>query len=196
MVRKVRSFFKWITKEQCDIEDIRYQCGKQPPFSTLVHPPIGMSEAELSALLLKNKIDISLFGNDQTKTLRDLSLELVRGESSLRNDSDGKLVRVVEQVLLKLVNSEDETILVQTDVTHPNQEKVEAKRLPATKRRPDENVFFAAKKILRKMLNIDENSVSFDGTDVEFAEEDRQSKAYPEFRTIRRKRIVTGRLSR
>jgi len=99
-------------------------------------------------------------------------------------------------VLLKLVNSEDDTILVQTHVTHPNEAKVELKRLPATKRRPDENVFFAAKKIMRKMLNMEENNVIFDGVNVEFAEEDRISKSYPQLKTIRRKRTVTGHLER
>jgi len=188
--------FKWTTQEQCDFEEIRYGCPKVWPFSALVPAPIGMNEKELGAILSKHKIDISQFGQGEARTLRDFSVELLKGEAKLIEQTDGGIARVVEPVLLKLINSENERVLVQTEVIYPSGTKAERKCLPGTERRPDENVFFAAKRIVRKMLNIAENNVTLDCDCAEFVEDEQNSSAYPGLRTLVRKRIVTARLSR
>jgi len=192
----VSKVFKWLTRQQCDSDGIKYKVPKKWSFSALVHAPIGVNERDLRALLSKHKVDVSKFGQGKTKTLQAFSAELLKGEATLIPDADGGIVRVVEQVLLKLINSENGAVLVQTDATYADDTKVELNRLPGAKRRPDENVFFAAKTILREGLMIVENDVNFSGEVVDSVEEEFQSLSYPGLRTLYRKRIVTGWLSR
>jgi len=63
-------------------------------------------------------------------------------------------------------------------------------RLPAVKRRPDENPFWAAKRVLCSVLRISENLVTIDPNHVLFAEEEAASQAYMGLPTIYRKLVI------
>jgi len=189
--------FKWVRRKQCDSDGIQYKSPTAWTFSALVQAPIGKKEEDLSAFLTANNIDISQFGQGKAKTLQDFSSELCAGDSTLVHDPDGSIVRVVEPVLVKLVNGENEKVLMQIEQTLADGTKVSLNRLPGTIRRPDENMFFAARRVIEKGMKINPNSVDFCVTDVETVEEeDKESAAYPGLRTLYQKRIVTARLTR
>jgi len=109
-------------------------------------------------------------------------------------DDKGQVLRVVDLVVVLIVNSVTKRILVQTEQVHANGQKVILDRLPATKRRPDENQFLSARRILRKQLKMDENHVNIDATNVSLIEEEKDSPSYPGLRTVYRKRIITAHL--
>mmetsp|Transcript_126589 Transcript_126589/g.218421 ORF Transcript_126589/g.218421 Transcript_126589/m.218421 type:complete len:767 (-) Transcript_126589:152-2452(-) len=189
-------FFQWMTDKQCAQKNVKYKAPEDEEVSGLVATPIGMTEEELRAYLQANKVDVSLFGQNHTKTLKDYSAELIKGESSLMQDAGGSLTRVVDVVVIKLVHSVTQSILVQTEQSYPDGTKVPLKRLPGAKRRPDENQFLTAKRILKRQLKVDENHVTYDAKDVQVVEEEKESLAYPGLRTVYRKRIITAMLAK
>jgi serine/threonine protein kinase len=189
--------FEWKTTAQCDKDKVTYKAPDEgDEVSGLVQAPIGMNEEQLEKYLRDNKVDMTKFGIGQAKTLKDISGELMKGESTLMLDQDGKLIRVVDVVVIKLVHSVSQSILVQTRQTLPSGEATELKRLPGAKRRPDENQFLTARRILKRQLKIEENHVTLDAQNVQVAEEDKTSLAYPGLRTTYRKRIITATLSK
>merc|ERR1711865_518879 len=106
--------------------------------------------------------------------------------------ADGSLIRIVDVVVIKLIHSVTGSILVQTEQTFPNGEKIQLKRLPGAKRRPDENQFLTARRILKRQLKVEENHVTLDASGVQVAEEEKESLAYPGLRTVYRKRVITA----
>jgi len=194
---KNTKYFAWKMDKDCAKLGIKF---KQPEdgddVSGLVQAPIGLEEAALLEYFKKNNVDISKFGQGQAKTLKDISAELIKGESSLMNDTDGSVIRIVDVVVIKLVHSVTQSILVQTEQTFPDGAKVSLKRLPGAKRRPDENQFLTARRILKRQLKVEENHVSLDAGGVQVAEEEKDSLAYPGLRTIYRKRIITATLAK
>jgi len=128
--------------------------------------------------------------------LKDISAELIKGESSLMQDTDGSLVRTVDVVVLKLIHAVSNSVLVQTEQTFPDGTKATLIRLPGAKRRPDENQFLTARRVLKRQLKVEENHVTLSKDGVQIAEEEKVSVAYPGLRTIYRKRIITATLSR
>merc|ERR1712050_216797 len=121
-----------------------------------------------------------------------ISAELIKGESSLMQDKHGGLVRVVDVVVIKLIHPDSGKILVQTQQAFPDGHKVELKRLPGAKRRPDENQFLTVRRILKRQLKIGENHVTIDAASVQVAEEERNSNTFPGLSTVYRKRIITA----
>jgi len=194
---KNTKYFAWKTDKECDKLNIKY---KQPEegdeVSGLVQAPIGLEEEELKKYFEKNKVDITKFGAGQAKMLKDISAELIKGESSLMQDQDGSVIRIVDVVVIKLVHSVTQSILVQTEQTFPDGAKVSLKRLPGAKRRPDENQFLTARRILKRQLKVEENHVTLDASGVQVAEEEKDSLAYPGLRTVYRKRIITATLAK
>mmetsp|Transcript_123867 Transcript_123867/g.231814 ORF Transcript_123867/g.231814 Transcript_123867/m.231814 type:complete len:774 (+) Transcript_123867:158-2479(+) len=190
-------FFQWMTDKQCTQKKIKYKAPEEgEEVSGLVQAPIGMAEDELRSYLEANKVDVSKFGQNKTKTLKDISSELIKGESSLMQDAEGNLMRVVDVVVIKLVHSVTQSILVQTEQSYPDGTKVPLKRLPGAKRRPDENQFLTARRILKRQLKVEENHVTLNAGDVQVVEEEKESLAYPGLRTVYRKRIITAMLSK
>jgi len=177
--------------------NVKYKAPEEgEEVSGLVQAPIGLEEEELRKYFEANKVDISQFGTGQAKTLKDISAEMIKGESSLMQDADGSLIRIVDVVVIKLIHSVTGSILVQTEQTFPNGEKIQLKRLPGAKRRPDENQFLTARRILKRQLKVEENHVTLDASGVQVAEEEKQSLAYPGLRTVYRKRIITATLAK
>lgn len=190
-------YFAWMNDKECAKAGVKIKAPEEgSEVSGLVQAPIGLSEDELRKHFEANKIDISKFGIGQAKTLKDISSELIKGESSLMQQQDGTTVRTVDVVVLKLIHAVTNSILVQTQQTFPDGTKASLKRLPGAKRRPDENQFLTARRVLKRQLKVEENHVALDANSVQVTEEEKDSNAYPGVRTIYRKRIITASLSR
>merc|ERR1712228_514433 len=86
---------------------------------------------------------------------------------------------------------ETNEVLVQTEQILPDRKVNELNRLPGGKRRPDENQFLSARRILRKQLDADENQVKFSEI-VKFVEEEKSSPTYPGVSTLYRKRLINA----
>merc|ERR1719362_1823057 len=125
------------------------------------------------------------FGEGKMKAFSD---ELVKGEAALVPKPDGTLQRVVDIVILKVMRGTE--VLVET------QEIIKGKSntlnwLPAVKRRPDENMYLAAKRCLQRCCGISENAVKFNTSTVLIAEEEKESQQFPGLPSLYRKRIIT-----
>merc|ERR1711879_690339 len=107
----------------------------------------------------------------------------------------GSLLRIVDIVVLKLSRQDKSDFLVETVEKLENKRQNRLDRLPAIKRRPDENQFVAMRKLLKR-LRIDENFVFLDNMKVSVYEEGKESPSYPGIATLYRKRVISGELSR
>lgn len=197
---KNTKYFAWMTDKQLSSSGVTFKAPTEgSEVSGLVQAPIGLEEEALRKYFQANGIDLEKFGIGQAKTLKDISAELIKGESSLMTKNEGAktvLVRTVDVVVLKLVHAVTQSILVQTEQTFPDGTKATLERLPGAKRRPDENQFLTARRVLKRQLKVEENHVTLDASNVQVAEEEKDSLAYPGLQTIYRKRVITATLSR
>jgi len=188
-------FFAWFSEEECAAKGIELRAPESgADFSSLVPAPIGLTVDALGKYLKANNIDPRMFGENYAQALRELSIELVTGESSLMI-SGQRVVRIVDVVLLKITKPGTNDLLVvasEASLSGIKNEIVVQNRLPGTKRRPDENHFLAAKRILERQLKINENSVNLDGKNVQIIEEAKDSKTYKGLHTVYRKRIISA----
>jgi len=184
-------FFSWMTEEECIRLNVRLSGSDQSAnVSDLVPAPIGLKVRALERYLRANSVDPSLFGQGQAKTLQELSAELTSGESSLMTSPHGELVRLVDVVLLKIFRARRREVLVVTRAKQDETEEVGLNRLPGTKRRPDENHFLAAKRVLSRQLLLSEDRVKLD-QGVHIVQEDKDSPSYPGLQTVYVKRIIS-----
>eukprot|EP00747_Dinoflagellata_sp_TGD_P095108 gnl/TRDRNA2_/TRDRNA2_166350_c0_seq2.p1 gnl/TRDRNA2_/TRDRNA2_166350_c0~~gnl/TRDRNA2_/TRDRNA2_166350_c0_seq2.p1 ORF type:complete len:778 (+),score=217.81 gnl/TRDRNA2_/TRDRNA2_166350_c0_seq2:90-2423(+) len=191
---KNTKFFVWLTeKEAVQKHRVKLKAEGSEEVSGLVMAPIGMQEDDLKTYLEGCKVDVGRFGQEHAKTLKEFSTELIKGESALMQDANNAVLRVVDIVIMKIMNPVTKDLLVQTEQDYPDGTKVTLNRLPGAKRRPDENQFLTARRILRKQLKIDENQVCL-SRDVQFFEEEKPSVSYPGLRTVYRKRVITAEL--
>jgi len=179
--------FNWMTPKEAEERKVKLSPEKQE-ISMLVKAPIGYGEEALRAQLTKAGVDVSKFGTPGMKTLKEFSAELIKGESTLLQDEKGGATRVVDVVVLVVKRKGDE-VLVQTEQTSADGKRMVLNRLPGAKRRPDENHFLSARRIIRRQLEIDENQVEFD-IKVKNIEEEKSSSGYPGLKTVYRKRII------
>jgi len=188
-------FFTWMSEKQCQENRVNLRAPTNcDEVSGLVQAPIGYDEETLRAFLEEHKIDSSEFGKGQTKTLKEFSNELIKGESSLMVEKNGAVLRIVDIVLLKLTRAGSTELLVETGETRPEGFIVH-NRLPGSKRRPDENQFVTARRILRRQLMVSENCVNLHAKDVQIMEEQKDSLSYPGLTTIYRKRVIKGEIT-
>jgi len=187
-------FNQWMTQEEALANNL--QCGQrcsEANSSALVHAPIGMNEQELRARLSATGIDVNKFGQNGTRTLKDFSQELHRGEAFVQ-DVSGELVRTVNVVVIILSDPGTGRTLVQTrQMSIDGSGGTENARLPGNKCRPDENHFICARRIIRRELEIDDTVVHFD-ENVRFVEEQQPSTNYLGLKTIYRKFLISAHL--
>jgi len=162
---------------------------------SLVPAPMGLKVEALGKFLTTNRVDLTQFGKGAAKPLQDLSDELLQGECTLKCLPDGRVARVVDVVLLRIVQTGTMNILVVAKEVcdgsgHEPCDEILRGRLPGTKRRPDESQFKAAKRVLQRQINLSENEVNFDKDNVHIVEEEKDSPSYPGLHTIYRKRII------
>lgn len=184
-------FFQWMTEEDAIAQKVKLRAAGSEEVSGLVMPPLGLNEQDLLDFLDNHGVDQSGFGVNGAKSLKEFSRELMCGESTLLVDDLGKVVRVVDQVVL-IVVSPTNKILVQNAHVMPDGTEHLLNRLPAAKGRPDESQFVTARRILRKQMRIDENQVRLDPKQARIFEESRISPSYPCMRTVYRRRFITA----
>jgi len=183
-------FFTWLTDGEAEAKKVKLKVHGSH-ISTLVRAPIGLDEEALREYLKTNGIDVTQFGQNGTKSLKEFSSELIKGETRLLQVASGEILVITEVVMMILTNKENKETLVQTGQVWPDGKSSTQPRIPGAKRRPDENQFLCARRILKRQLEIDENAVRI-STDVGYLEEDRGSKSYPGLKTVYRKRVIKG----
>mmetsp|Transcript_21315 Transcript_21315/g.60353 ORF Transcript_21315/g.60353 Transcript_21315/m.60353 type:complete len:784 (+) Transcript_21315:135-2486(+) len=184
--------FRWLDEQECEDRKVQLQSNrKKSETSALVHAPIGIGEEDLKIFLDSNGVDASQFGEGTNKSLKEFSEELVKGEAALARQPDGKVIRVVDVVILKITRGTDVLVEVEEEVKGT---KKSLNRLPAVKRRPDENMFLAAHRAIAKNLKMNDNFIILNPLNVLIAEEEKQSAAYCGLPTLYRKRIVAAEL--
>jgi hypothetical protein len=185
--------FKWLTEQELQKNGINYRApAGQDHVSGLVQAPIGLSEEELVKFLLENNVDPKKFGQNNTKSLKDFSNELLKGESSLMVQSDGRLLRVVDIVIMMLQKEGTDDVLIEASEKFPDGRSSVLNRLPGSKRRPDENHFVTAQRVLKRQLKMDENVVNLNSKDVKVVEAMQESHSYPGLSSLYRKRIISA----
>lgn len=192
--KKNTKFFSWMTEKAAIAKQAKLRPEGSEEVSGLVAAPIGLNEDDLTKYLKEHGVDTTAFGGKSARSLKEFSTELIKGESSLMLDSDGKVMRVVDLIIMKIVNPGTMDVLVQTEQSFSDQTKNMLNRLPGAKRRPDENQFLTARRLLRKQLKIDENNCVLDAKNVQYYEEEKSSAAFPGIRTVYRKRLIQANL--
>lgn len=183
--------FQWRTEAECQAMGVILRAPVQgTEISPLVHAPVGISEDDLEVFLRTNHMDITKFGVDGVKTLKEFSEELVKGEAQLIRKPDGNLIRLVDVVILKCVRKSKDVVVAVSELTCTGSDVLE--RLPAVKRRADENPFWAAKRVLSNVLKISEDLVEMDQNNVVLVEEEAMSKAYAGLPTIYRRLVISA----
>jgi hypothetical protein len=158
--------------------------------SALVHAPVGLDKDELELFFKKNNVDASAFGKNGSKSIEAFSKELIAGEAVLQKGKDGKVARIVDVLTLKVQKPNGDLLMEVSETTGDGSTK-QLNRLPAVKRRSDENVFLAAHRVMTSVLHLDSNFVKL-SEEVVCVEEITESTNYPGIKTAYNKRIVTG----
>lgn len=186
-------YFIWMSKNEALSKKVKVRVTGSEGASGLVAPPIGMQVDDLRLYLQRHNIDVSLYGQGSAKTLAAFSNELTKGESNLTTAANGDLLRVVDIINLKVVHPTGD-ILVQTRLECSDGTEKLYKRLPGAGRRPEENMFLTARRLLRKTLRMEDNDVIFDPSEVLYQEEERQSSSFPGMKTLYRKNLIKANL--
>merc|ERR1712129_529794 len=183
--------YQWFDEAKCKQLDIRLKGDTKKEFSSLVHAPVSPKEEDIQKQLKDAGVDYTRWPPGKFKIFCD---ELSKGEAALV-DVDGKLLRVVDIVVVKVTKDTKEVLAeVEEEVGDPDGEVVRntLNWLPAVKRRPDENMYVAGKRCVNKYLGIDENAVIFNTGSVLIAEEEKESQTFPRLKSLYRKRIITA----
>lgn len=187
--------YQWLTERQCLEKDISLTAPTEGEYvSCLVRAPVGLEEEALGKYLEENGVDLSRFGEANSKNLGELADELIKGESALIRQPDGLIKRVVDVVLLRLVKADSGEVLIEESERFPDGETLAHNRLPGGKRRPDENQFLAAKRLVARNIKVDPNYIGFNKNDVRVVEEETNSNSFPGLRTLYRKRILSAQI--
>lgn len=183
---------QWMTEEEAVAAYVKVDVESSVS-SSLVQAPIGLKEEELTAYLTELKVDVSQYGRQGAKTLKQLSDELVKGEVQVGTDKNGVPVVVSEVVNLCIHDPMRCEMLCQYKQLGSGDCAYEHLSLPCTTRRPDENEFLVAKRILKRRLRINPNTVILE-TKVRRLQEERSTNAYPGLIFVERELVITANL--
>jgi len=183
-------YLEWWTERQAVEARIKLGAEGSEEVSGLVEAPIGLQEERLAEQLEACGVDLSSFGQGVSKSLKEFSAELMQGEASLLTTKAGDAIRLVDVVLLMLKDPRNGEHLVQTEQTTPAGNRSAFERLPGARKRPDENQFLTARRVLQKQLRIDENEVQINANGVKCFEEERFTSDFPGIQTIYRTRLI------
>jgi len=186
--------YQWFTEAMCSQMRVKMGQSDQGEVSALVYAPVGFAEEELQSFMETAGVDASAFGEGNFKTLQEFSAELATGEATLQRQPDGSTLRVVDIVALVVTKPGGSgEILVEVEEVFKDGTSKKLKRLPAKKRRPDENEFLAAQNILDTVLKIAESAVKLNPNKVRLLEVKGESHSYPGIKqTLYRKRIISA----
>lgn len=184
-------YFNWMTDAQAEGKKVKLKPKGAEAISALVRAPLGMNEEALAALLKEAGHDVSKWGRDGTKTLKQFSAELIKGEASLAQGKAGEWTRIVDVVQLVIKNPASGETLVQAKQIAPDGTVTLINRLPGALRRPDLNAFLSARRVIKRQLELDENLVRLD-KNIQVVEEQKALSSYPGLKTVYRKRLIAG----
>jgi len=183
--------FMWYSAEEMEARNIMYN---YPPegqeVSPFCHAPIGMGEQDLEHALRSVGIDVTKFGVDGAKTLAEFSKELIKGDSQLAQKPDGSVIRLVDVVMLKIINSRGDVLVAASERAQNGGESEELGCLPVVKRRPDEHPLYAGRRVLSRILRVNENMVRMDEKSVRIVEEESISRAHAGMLTVVRQFVI------
>jgi len=181
--------FVWLSDEEVIQRGITI--GQPVEYSSLVYPPVGYQEEELNQFLTDGGVPLQLWGQGNNKSLSEFSEELVKGESTLRKQRDGKLVREVEVILLKIVReTADGSREILLEVGEECQgASAKRSRLPGVKKLAGEHHFWAARR-LTSLMRLHKDMVIIDAMSVRTVEETEQSTSYYGIDTHYRKTYI------
>ncbi|CAJ1366486.1 unnamed protein product [Effrenium voratum] len=83
-------FFEWMTEDEAHRRKVKLKAEGSEEVSGLVMPPVGLNEKDLSDCLQSHNVDLSRFGTNGARSLKEFSRELMSGESFLVIDASGK----------------------------------------------------------------------------------------------------------
>jgi len=192
--QKYTRVFQWMSEEECQAAGIQLRpVADENEISALVYPPVGLNEDDLMQYLSDNNVDVSKWGEGTARSVAEFSEELVKGESALLKQDNGRIVRVVDIVVLQIKKTTEEGTFVLREIEEKVGEKASAlDRLPAAKRRADEHPFASARRMISKYLHMDNNTVTIDPDDVKVSQEEQESTSYPGLLSVYRKRYMTA----
>lgn len=149
-----------------------------------------ISRTESSSVADLQDISVKVVHPQVQQRRKELMAELDadhRGEK--KGDSNKKLVRVIDVVLLRM-RTPNFQILVETEHVLPDGRQVITNRLPATKRRQGENVWATARRMVEAKLRMLDDQVNIREGFEDFEEEIKESEAYPGLSSIYRKHYI------
>lgn len=203
--RKMIRVHEWLSEKQCEAKRVKLRASEEgAEVSPLIQAccpvelgatPDGYEEDELIHYLETNGVPPAKFGTENFGTLQQFATELVKGEAHLQKTSSGAIKRVVDIIILELKAPNGEILIETEEVAFKGGAPVSLNRLPAVKRRPDENQFVALQRLITKDLQMDANWVTIDNTNVRIVEETKSSVTYPGLETEYRKRVLSALLS-
>eukprot|EP00452_MALV-II_sp_L67-6_P000234 gene235-108_t len=187
--------WNWLTKEEVNAKKLVIAGDKEEAqFNPLVAANLKVHEDKLVELLEAHKIDVSKFGDGLAASIAEFAAELSHGESSLIEDEKGSLIRVVDIVLLRVMDVDSKKMLVEVSKQKPNGQVVKKRRLPGLKRGPNDNIYGTARQMLTTLMGFEEDWFVLGHH--ELIEEEKPSESYPCLRTVYRKRFVSVKLLR
>jgi len=151
------------------------------------------SPDQIKNMFAKYSIDTSKFGKGLANNYTGIAKEIIAGECSF-GEVDNQLVRVVEVVLVRIMNRKEE-MLVETKILRRDGEQRDTRRLPGTKKRPTESTKQTAERVLSEYLRMDPRLFQLSPATEKHREEE-ESPAYPGFKTIYIKHFVDAQLMR
>merc|ERR1719296_85733 len=119
------------------------------------------------------------------------------GDASLKAMPDGRILRVVDVIVLKITRKNGDTLVqahAQAGLGGKKGKQIQGSRLPGTKRRQDENLFRACHRIMNRIMKINENIVQLEPAGVSLLNEEKPSENYTNLPTLYRRRIIPARL--
>jgi len=183
-----RTFF-WASEGACFAKGIKFRAPKEGfEISPLVPTPVGYNEEELQTFLEENNVSLDAFAKSGAGSLAKLAEELQMGDAALNRMPDGRIMRVVEVIVLQLKKKNGDMLVQAWQKDAAGSKKGE--RLPGVKRRQDENLFWAAHRAFDSLMKINENMVTMDPDKTVLIEEEKPSEVYTNLPTIYRRRII------
>merc|ERR1719161_1446106 len=146
------------------------------------------SAEEIREKFLTHGIDVSLYGQQNTRSLEQVANEVQRGESYLMESND-RILRVVDLVLVRVAEPKGR-ILVEVKHEHPDGTCTKCERLPATKRKPGDNVWRTAQRLLETRPKLVSDQVNIRLGVEDLTEEEQESTSYPGLLSVYRKHYV------
>ena len=78
-----------MTDKQAISKQVKFRAEGSEAVSGLIAASIGLNEKDLTKYLTDHQVKINDYGQNGARTFKELSTELIKGESSLQEDSLG-----------------------------------------------------------------------------------------------------------